>query len=227
MLGIFADGEQLPNEITFAKQLSVSPVTLRDAIKTLRHEGLVRTSRGRGGGSFVIATAEGTAAQFEKSVEKMSALEVRDLLDWQTAVISHAAKLAASRASSSEIRTLEEAAGAAWWTDELGGVRRRYSRFLIGLASSSRSSRVSKAAIALQIEMAPLIMLALQRTTFRQELLETMGALVLSLRERDEAAAYRRMSDLMLTLGELVQRLHYDLTRHQTSTTAQNRVLPA
>lgn len=222
-LGIFADGEQLPNEITLAKQLSVSPVTLRDAIKLVRNEGLVRTTRGRSGGTFVIAADDGSATLFEKTVAKMSVLEVRDLLDWQTAVITHAVKLSASRASASEIRALEEGVQAARETEELRAVRRLYSRFLIGVAASSRSSRVSKEAISLQIEIAPHVMLILQNSTFRHGLVRGMEAVVSSLRQRNEAGAYQHMHDLMRTVGELIQRLHYDLTRPRASSTTQDK----
>src|SRR6202041_3862909 len=52
-LGLFVDGEQLPPETEFAAQLSVSAMTLREALATLRQQGLVETKRGRTGGTFV------------------------------------------------------------------------------------------------------------------------------------------------------------------------------
>lgn len=216
-LGIFADGEQLPNEVSLAKQLSVSPVTLRDAIKTIRQEGLVRTARGRSGGTFVITPDEGSTPLFEKSLAVMSELEIRDLLDWQTAVMAHAAKLAADRASAYEIRVLAETVQAGREAEDLISVRRRYSRFLIEVASSSRSSRVSRAAISLQIEMAPHATLALQEQGFRLRLLDAMDGVVVSVRERNETQARNLMDELMRMVGESVQRLHYDLTHPQPS----------
>src|ERR1700704_4283985 len=52
-LGLFVDGEQLPPETEFAAQLGVSAMTLREALATLRQQGLVETKRGRTGGTFV------------------------------------------------------------------------------------------------------------------------------------------------------------------------------
>ena len=52
-LGLFVDGEQLPPETEFAAQLGVSAMTLREALATLRQQGLVETRRGRTGGTFV------------------------------------------------------------------------------------------------------------------------------------------------------------------------------
>src|SRR6201986_5516144 len=52
-LGLFVDGEQLPPETEFAVQLGVSAMTLREALASLRQQGLVETRRGRTGGTFV------------------------------------------------------------------------------------------------------------------------------------------------------------------------------
>src|SRR3984957_9880475 len=52
-LGLFVDGEQLPPETEFAAQLGVSAMTLREALASLRQQGLVETRRGRTGGTFV------------------------------------------------------------------------------------------------------------------------------------------------------------------------------
>ena len=42
-LGLLSDGERLPAEADFAQQFGVSPVTLREAIATLRERGLIET----------------------------------------------------------------------------------------------------------------------------------------------------------------------------------------
>src|SRR4051794_36067056 len=54
-LGLLPDAEQLPSETDLADRLGVSTVTVREALTALREQGLVRTRRGRGGGSFVCA----------------------------------------------------------------------------------------------------------------------------------------------------------------------------
>ena len=52
-LGVMVDGQQLPSETDLADQLGVSTMTLREALAVLRQQGIVRTKRGRGGGSFI------------------------------------------------------------------------------------------------------------------------------------------------------------------------------
>src|SRR5689334_24948820 len=54
-LGLLADAEQLPSEAELAAQFGVATVTVREALVSLREQGLVETRRGRGGGSFVRA----------------------------------------------------------------------------------------------------------------------------------------------------------------------------
>lgn len=52
-LGAFSFGSALPPERELAERLGVSRATLREAIAGLRTAGMVRTTRGRGGGTVV------------------------------------------------------------------------------------------------------------------------------------------------------------------------------
>src|SRR3954467_13480261 len=53
-LGVFTEGERLPSERDLAERLKVGRATLREAIGALRQAGLVRTRRGRSGGTVVV-----------------------------------------------------------------------------------------------------------------------------------------------------------------------------
>src|SRR3954452_10532968 len=53
-LGVFTEGERLPSERDLAERLKVGRATLREAIGALRQAGLVRTDRGRTGGTVVL-----------------------------------------------------------------------------------------------------------------------------------------------------------------------------
>lgn len=55
-LGAWARGELLPPERELAARLQVSRATLREAIAALRAAGMVRTRRGRGGGTEVTSS---------------------------------------------------------------------------------------------------------------------------------------------------------------------------
>ena len=55
--GVLVEGERLPSEPELAAMLGVAVVTVREALTGLRAQGLVTTTRGRGGGTFVAADA--------------------------------------------------------------------------------------------------------------------------------------------------------------------------
>jgi GntR family transcriptional repressor for pyruvate dehydrogenase complex len=211
-LGIYANEEQLPNEIDLAAQLSISPVTLRDALKVLRKEGLVRTTRGRSGGTFVIAPDESNMKFVEKSLASLSSIELRDLLDWQTAITAQAAIFAAERASVRDIQTLDATVARLGDAPDAMSARRSNSRFLIEMAASSRSSRISKAAIALQIEFSPHTMLVFRAADARRGAFQQTRGLVEAIADRESLRAHSSAVALNNFLGERIQVLHHALS---------------
>ena len=52
-LGVYPNGSSLPTERDLAERMGVSRATLREAIAALRMADMVRTTRGRGGGTVV------------------------------------------------------------------------------------------------------------------------------------------------------------------------------
>ena len=60
-LGVFPLGSALPPERDLAERMGVSRATLREAIAALRTAGMVRTTRGRGGGTVVSYRPEAPA----------------------------------------------------------------------------------------------------------------------------------------------------------------------
>jgi len=212
-LGLYSDGEQLPNEISLAAQLGVSPVTLRDALRVIREEGLVRTKRGRSGGTFVVAPQESNLQLFEHALTSLGAIELRDLLDWQQAVTCQAARLAADRASEREIDALRSTISPLGIEKDPIASRRAFSRFLIEMAASSRSSRISKAAIELQVEYAPLSTLVMRSGDARRHLAQRTAATLERIADRDAEAAYTQMMNLTGWLGQEIQKTRHELTR--------------
>src|ERR1700754_1881881 len=95
-LGLFVDGEQLPPETEFAGQLGVSAMALREALASLRQQGLVETRRGRTGGTFVTRPASPPVGLLRQRPPGMTTSSLRDLSDEQFAVSGAAAKLAAA-----------------------------------------------------------------------------------------------------------------------------------
>lgn len=97
-LGVMADGEQPPSGIDVATQLGVSAVTLLEALAGLRELGRVDTRRGRGGGSFVRASADAVNIRALARLHELTVEELRDLGDEHFATVGALAVLAARRA---------------------------------------------------------------------------------------------------------------------------------
>jgi DNA-binding FadR family transcriptional regulator len=158
-LGLFVDGEQLPPETEFAAQLGVSAMTLREALATLRQQGLVETRRGRTGGTFVRRPAAPAVAALRERLRGMTTTALRDLVDEQFAVSGAAAKLAAARASGTSVRRLhalvDQLSGAA----SLGSRIRADSRFHIEVAIASQSERLTRLEVGLQTQLGELLWL--------------------------------------------------------------------
>ena len=158
-LGLFVDGEQLPPETEFAAQLGVSAMTLREALSTLRQQGLVETRRGRTGGTFVRRPAAPSVAVLRERLRGMATSTLRDLIDEQFAVSGAAAKLAAARASGASVRRLHTLVHQLSGAASLGSRIRADSRFHIEVAIASQSERLTRLEVELQTQLGELLWL--------------------------------------------------------------------
>ena len=155
--GIFDDGERLPPEPELARQVQVATVTLREALATLREQGLVETRRGRGGGTFVrrpAGPAGGALARF-------SILDLRELGDHRAAVAGYAAAAAAERGVADEqdgLRRLLTRLTDATTAPERG---RRDAQLVIAVAAAAQSARLTQAEVELRSELGDLLWLDL------------------------------------------------------------------
>jgi GntR family transcriptional regulator, transcriptional repressor for pyruvate dehydrogenase complex len=158
-LGLFVDGEQLPPETEFAAQLGVSAMTLREALATLRQQGLVETRRGRTGGTFVRRPEPPSVAALCERLHGMTTSTLRDLIDEQFAVSGAAAKLAAARASGASVRRLHALVHQLSGATSLGSRIRADSRFHIEVAIASQSERLTRLEVELQTQLGELLWL--------------------------------------------------------------------
>jgi DNA-binding FadR family transcriptional regulator len=154
-LGMVAIGDQLPPERELAERLSVSRVTLREAIAALRDAGYLETRRGRSGGTFVVyldapnPAETGTADAAAIALEMGDALH--DALDFRRVIEPGAAELAASRTLSSSDRShLSMCLAAA--ADRSAPTRRvADSRLHLAIAAASGSPSLAAAVADVQV----------------------------------------------------------------------------
>ncbi|WP_152603739.1 FadR/GntR family transcriptional regulator [Amycolatopsis rifamycinica] len=148
-LGIVGAGARLPSERELAERLSVSRVTLREALRELAAAGYVESRRGRYGGTFVVETLPAP-----RRIERPGAAELEDVLCLRRILEPGAAELAAARRLSSAARqhlaaTSAEAAAA----DPLD-YRRRDSRLHLAIAEVTASGSLTTAVADVRMRIA-------------------------------------------------------------------------
>src|SRR6478735_9035550 len=106
--GVLVEGERLPSEPELAGMLRVAVVTVREALTGLRAQGLVTTTRGRGGGTFVAAGATVDEEALAERLGSMSRAELQDRGTLYALVLAGCAEIAAERADADEASQLRD-----------------------------------------------------------------------------------------------------------------------
>jgi DNA-binding FadR family transcriptional regulator len=111
--GMLPPGSRLPNEATLAREFGVSRPTLREALRSLAAQDLIRTAKGAGGGSYVtLPSVEGVSSFLHSSIALMADAEdvtLENLLEARGLVEIPAARLAALRRESDDLERLRAA----------------------------------------------------------------------------------------------------------------------
>ncbi len=186
--GVLRDGERLPSESELSRSLGVALVTAREALEGMRDRGLVRTRRGRDGGSFVTYDRDAAARLLETRVRGHSRIELRDLALHVSAIAGTAAEIAADRASHDDIETLlaiHDGADLA----TAGGARRALGRFQLEVAAISQSPRLVREEVRLQSEAGPLLWLCLREQEYRDLSAASRTRVIDAIRAVDPVAA--------------------------------------
>lgn len=138
-LGVYPTGSVLPPERDLAERMAVSRATLREAIAALRTAGMVRTTRGRGGGTVVTFEPEAPASGSSPDLVHRRA-ELLDSLVFRRIVEPGACYLAAKRDLTDDQRhmltiALKEVAGA----PDAATHRQADSRLHLAIATATES----------------------------------------------------------------------------------------
>jgi GntR family transcriptional repressor for pyruvate dehydrogenase complex len=159
-LGVLPDGLPLPSEHELSEKLGVATVTVRMALGSLREAGLIRTRRGRGGGSFVRSPADGGRGALLSRLRDLGQGDLRDLGDHYAAVGGACAALAAERADHADLARLDALAV----VDPGGSVASEWVRaeggFHLEVAVAAQSARLVREEIGLQAEVGTVLWLA-------------------------------------------------------------------
>jgi len=102
-LGFVQPGENFPAERRLCAIMGVSRATLREAMRVLSRAGYVRASRGRDGGTVVIARAADLSEKAARRFARSLGNELFELLDQRRILECSAVELAAERHKTADL----------------------------------------------------------------------------------------------------------------------------
>lgn len=195
--GILQTDEQLPNENELSRLLGVSPVTVRDALNTLRARQLIDTRRGRYGGSFVCQVPVETMRKYHP-LQLMASGELADFSEFHCAVIGHSARLAAQRSTPGELKKLGQLIDSFAAATQPDARIQADMRCLLTLVSQAQSARLANQELEIQVEWAPLMVFLYREAAVHGEVAVVWRTLLASLYKGDDLACYQ-LAQKMIT----------------------------
>jgi DNA-binding FadR family transcriptional regulator len=110
--GELARGERLPNEMVLAREFGVSRGTVREALRVLAANNLIRTAKGASGGSFVtLPTVDHISAFLQANISLLSEsndVTLEEFLEVRQLVEVFAAGRSAERRSEADLERLRD-----------------------------------------------------------------------------------------------------------------------
>ena len=110
MRGELQRGQRLPGEAALAGEFGVSRGTVREALRLLAAQNLIRTAKGAGGGSFVtLPTADHVSEVLQANIRLLSEsreVTAEDMLEARELLEAFAARMAASRRGEADLERL-------------------------------------------------------------------------------------------------------------------------
>lgn len=110
--GHLLPGQRLPNEANLAKDFGISRATVREALRLLAAQNLIRSAKGANGGTFVtLPTLEGISDYLGSSIGALALsrdVSLDELLEARALLEVPAARLAAQRRSEDDVSALRD-----------------------------------------------------------------------------------------------------------------------
>jgi DNA-binding FadR family transcriptional regulator len=192
--GLLGDGERLPSEPELAAMLGVATVTAREALVSLRAQGLVTTTRGRGGGSFVRRPRHPDEALLGARLAAMSRVELRDRATVYRVILAGCAELAATYADDAEAADLRDLLLEPG-VDDVARWRHADAELYLSLAALTQSARMTREVVRLEADFGVLLRLPLTDAPFRASTGTRQRALVSAVAAHEQDAARRAVHE--------------------------------
>lgn len=194
--GEYAEDTPLPPERDLVSQTQMSRTTVREALRILEVQGLVRIKAGRAGGTFVQRPSQDSVATSISLLIRGRQLRLADLLETREAIEPFCARLAAQNRTDEDLAVLD-AANKAIATDDgnLTGFLQANVDWHVGVASASHNELL----IAFMSALSNAIYTATENEAFvdaevRSVTAKAHKSITNAIREGDPDAAVRRMN---------------------------------
>jgi DNA-binding FadR family transcriptional regulator len=193
--GEFAEGMALPPERELVSQTRMSRATVREALRILQVQGLVRIKAGRAGGTFVQRPGRDAVAKSVSLLIRGQQFRLAALLETREAIEPFCARLAARNRTDADLDRLEEA------NDALADPASSLARFLqanvdwhLGVAVASHNELLA----GLMTALSRAIYTSTENDRFvnqevRRETAKAHRSITAAIRTQDSDAAVRRM----------------------------------
>lgn len=186
--GVLRDGERLPSESELAAMLGVATVTAREALVSLRAQGLISTIRGRNGGSYVTRSNLNDPEAQAARLAAMSRVELHDRGTLHLVILVGCAELAAELADGADVDLLASLLPAADDVDP-GHWRHADAELHLTLAALSQSARMTRQVVGLEADFGALLRQPLGDPEFQEFTRSCHVELFAALRAHDGAGA--------------------------------------
>lgn len=134
-------GDKLPAERELATRFGVSRNTIREALRSLEHAGLVRLRKGATGGAFIAGATEAVSAAFG-DLYRLGTIRPAHLTEARIVISSEVARLACERRDDADLAVLEDNVRRTREAAEQGDLMRRANinmEFHVLLARAARN----------------------------------------------------------------------------------------
>ncbi|WP_171059332.1 FadR/GntR family transcriptional regulator [Arthrobacter crystallopoietes] len=199
--GLLASGQRLPNEAELAAALGVSAVTTREALSHLRARGVIRTTRGRSGGSFIADNSLPSRDRALERLREFSRVQLADLGLHYRAIAVACAGVAARRSDAADMESLRSYIRPENDDDPLAW-RLADSEFLLEVAAIARSARLARELLRIQAEYGPVTLLPFADGDFREQSAKLRERLAEAIEIHDDKQAEQRTKDLVSALTD-------------------------
>lgn len=204
--GELSEGTALPPERELVAQTRMSRATVREALRTLQVQGLIRIKAGRAGGAFVQQPGRDAVAKSVSLLIRGQQLRLTALLETREAIEPFCARLAARNRTDADLVRLDEA------NEALADASGSLARFLqanvdwhVGVATASHNELLA----GLMTALSRAIYTSTENERFvdakvRHDTARAHRTITEAIRAKDPDAAVRRMERHVYSYAQAV-----------------------